>query len=288
MLQQITNKIQQAASSAIAENYNDARTMGEIEKYAFQLITINNGLFSIQKLDNLEQALKHEKDKGYTPGDFEVKYLYNLNFKVINVLTDHAIHEVKITLCDQEEFTKNLAIEARGLIEQRVREVKQAEREKYLDNPHKALNCNNPTKLLDQEVKAYISRIKEEDKKRHEQLQEKNRAERQERQQREEQARRAWIDSAGSDRLKMMVEEGYEYRLTYELERTAIDYPEFILDESGELFEWEERANPSHEALKQAKTLDAEIVWVTDPQKYAGEALKLKPEWSRYVIIKPL
>jgi len=141
--------------------------------------------------------------------------------------------------------------------------------------------------------------------------QEKDQKEREERdaakkaeQKRIEDERAAWIHQYGSERLKLMAKSNYELRQTYEIERGAIEIPDAEIDANGDKFRWNERANPSLEALKMNEELavnqkyEVGIVWVTDDQgdlspedRYyedppeAYEAIAIKPEWSRYHFI---
>jgi hypothetical protein len=89
-----------------------------------------------------------------------------------------------------------------------------------------------------------------------------------------EDERRAWIAEHGSERLKLMADAGYEYRRTYEEERAALEFPGYSL--SPDNYDRDDRANPSLEALKELKRLEAlgieaEINWVTETIKSEDE-----------------
>jgi len=120
--------------------------------------------------------------------------------------------------------------------------------------------------------------------------------------------RAAWIKQHGSERLKLMMANGYELRQTYESERGDAELPGFTIDAEGGRFDWKERGNPSLDALREERALSrkygqdrVEIVWVTneddgeddgnefdygDFEPY--EALRVLPEWSRYNFLKKI
>lgn len=114
--------------------------------------------------------------------------------------------------------------------------------------------------------------------------------------------RAAWIKQHGSERLKLMLANGYELRQTYESERGEADLPGFTIDAEGGRFDWKERGNPSLDALREERALSrkygqdrVEIVWVTNEENefdYGDfepyEALRVLPEWSRYNFLKKI
>lgn len=116
--------------------------------------------------------------------------------------------------------------------------------------------------------------------------------------------RAAWIKQHGSERLKLMLANGYELRQTYESERGEAELPGFTIDAEGGRFDWKERGNPSLDALREERALSrkygkdrVEIVWVTNEEDgnefdYGDfepyEALRVLPEWSRYNFLKKI
>lgn len=106
-----------------------------------------------------------------------------------------------------------------------------------------------------------------------------------------EDERRAWIAEHGSERLKLMADAGYEYRMTYEEERVALEFPGYSL--MPEDYDLDDRANPSLEALKELKRLkaldiEAEIRWITgyDAREEKYEAIVVDVPWCRKYLIK--
>ncbi len=78
-----------------------------------------------------------------------------------------------------------------------------------------------------------------------------------------------WIAASGSDYLKQAHELGYKITLKYIIERAALEWPGYTLDDD---YTWKERINPSPEALTEVAVLvkagvNAEIVWLTDGPK---------------------
>jgi len=110
--------------------------------------------------------------------------------------------------------------------------------------------------------------------------------------------RAAWIKQHGSERLKLMLANGYELRQTYESERGEAELPGFTIDAEGGRFDWKERGNPSLDALREERALAqkygrVEIVWVTNEEDGNDdfepyEALRVLPEWSRYNFLKKI
>ena len=123
-------------------------------------------------------------------------------------------------------------------------------------------------------------------------------AKRKAKQEAEETERAAWIAEYGSERLKLMIDENYEYRQTYEQERAAIELPGFKFDSDG--IEFRERANPTLKALKalrEFKLYNPVIIFVIETE-FGGneyedsevkfEAIKVEPAWSRKVLYKEM
>lgn len=77
---------------------------------------------------------------------------------------------------------------------------------------------------------------------------------------------RAWAAQHGSDRLKRALLYGYKCRRVYLAERAAVEFPGYHV--AKESAAWEERRNPSAEALEALTALPegtgAEIVWLTE------------------------
>ncbi len=101
-----------------------------------------------------------------------------------------------------------------------------------------------------------------------------------------------WIEEYGSNRLKMMLEKGYEYIKTYEDERTKKEFPGFFANNISNPYSWKKRENPSLEALDMLNyiedkypSLKAEIVEIIAGGYGATpsdqEEIVIKPKWSR-------
>lgn len=115
----------------------------------------------------------------------------------------------------------------------------------------------------------------------------------------------SWINKNGSDHLKKMLVGEYECRMTYEQERCKADYPGFEIDTAGKRFGWEDRANPSLNALQQAEKTKGKVVWLIgdseseefDFAQYADknemeqngcEAIVINVDWCRFSLLKSL
>lgn len=77
-----------------------------------------------------------------------------------------------------------------------------------------------------------------------------------------------WINTYGSERLKLALKYEYGYNRIYVEERLAKELPGFVIDWE-DTFEWETKLNPSHKALLilerlKEKELDAQISWWID------------------------
>ncbi|HEX9966600.1 MAG TPA: hypothetical protein VGB06_01510 [Solirubrobacterales bacterium] len=123
----------------------------------------------------------------------------------------------------------------------------------------------------------------------------------------------SWVAEHGSKRLKVAVERNYKSNRTYARERAAAEFPEFWVD-TAEHLEWEERVDPSEEALdlevrvrESIKSLgldsktDTRIVWLTEAPgavdeilEEAGEvfepqeAIVVSPYLHRYALAMPV
>lgn len=104
-----------------------------------------------------------------------------------------------------------------------------------------------------------------------------------------------WIGKHGSERLKLMLENGYELKKTYEEERAALELPGFEFDRDE--LKYSRRANPTIEALHsqiQLEKYNPEIVYVTadgddeygDFEPY--EAILVRPSWCRTPLLKAI
>jgi hypothetical protein len=100
-----------------------------------------------------------------------------------------------------------------------------------------------------------------------------------------EEDKATWVASHGSERLKLAVERGYKANRTYALERAGSEFPDFWVD-TAEDMEWNERVDPSKEALDieiqtrgTIETLglddgaDTRIVWLTEAPRGVDKKL---------------
>jgi hypothetical protein len=95
-------------------------------------------------------------------------------------------------------------------------------------------------------------------------------------------ARQAWIDEHGSEHLRRAVAAGYDCTRKYLIERSALEYPGYVLDFENTA-EWRSRSCPNLEALDEQSALLAahpgvsvDIVWLT------AEARDHKVELDEY------
>lgn len=105
-----------------------------------------------------------------------------------------------------------------------------------------------------------------------------------------------WIGKHGSERLKLMLENGYELKKTYEEERAALELPgfEYVGNSFGDDFEYSDRANPSLDALKMLKQFgeySPKIILVKSEYDAEGdfdayEAILIQPSWCRTPLLK--
>jgi hypothetical protein len=200
---------------------------------------------------------------------------------------EHAAHvEALVTeylAMTQEEFNNTplpwSAVEREACNDPRLAQ-KIAERRKHLDE-----------KEAREKAEAQMRREREERRKAEAEaeaaaLQEKREAE-----------KAAWIAEHGSERLKLAHAGGYNCHRLYLEERVTLELGEGWLVDLGKA-DWEERVNPSLEALKVATTLpkgyEGEVVWLTkEPTRgyeYEGgvpcEAVKASLPFSRHYAFK--
>jgi len=278
---------------------SEARIRSLITKiYAFK-----NGLIEYEDPQKINNFLEEEEQKGYRINDMQCEF--NLNqfsndyIKIINKITGRESEKICVAYTHIEEMTKIHARNLNNKIKDHIEAIKTDQRNKYLDNKEAAEKfladrSHRSTSLyegiLDEDVRNFISDIQQKIKEAETDRIRKKREERKAKEQKEEALRKAWIENHGSDRLKTMYKEGYEYRMTYEQERCEAEFPEFELDEAGDKFGWEDRANPSQDALDQAiahKEHGGEVVWLVLPYEPC-EAIIIKPEWSRYHLVKTI
>jgi hypothetical protein len=122
---------------------------------------------------------------------------------------------------------------------------------------------------------------------------------------------RGWISEHGSERLRAALAGGYKVNTSYTLERAESELPGFWVD-TAEDSEWEERADPSFEALAIESAarerlaaidpdLEVRIVWLTETPRSLDqkleqqgwefepqEAILVRPYLGRYVLVMPL
>jgi len=133
------------------------------------------------------------------------------------------------------------------------------------------INFENELNQLKQESeKAYelYYQCEEETKKRKEEEEKEKKIEREQK----EQEKLNWINEFGSDHLKKAVKLQYDCQRQYILERSKIEYPEFVIDFNNNA-EWNERSNPSETAIDEVFNLvetgiNAFVVWLTDYPSY--------------------
>jgi len=293
--------------SAIAELRKklneDLISEAKIRSIIHRIYTLENDLFEFKDSEQADNFLEQEGQKAYTIVDMQMNY-HIAKFrkdwiKIINKITGRKSEPIHIAYTDIEEMIKFHARSLNNKIEDHITAIKADQRNEYLGNREAAEKFLESRShrgyslyegILGEDVRNYISQVRKEIKDAEDQRIRKKREEREAKEQKEEAARKSWIENHGSDRLKTMLEEGYEYRMTYEQERCAAEYPEYELDESGEKFDWEQRANPSKNALGQAKTHKqhgGEVVWLKSHYE-PGEAVIIKPEWSRYHLVKTI
>ena len=107
----------------------------------------------------------------------------------------------------------------------------------------------------------------------------------------------AWIKLYGSDRLKIMLEEGFSLQKTYEEERAKKELPDYLICTDPDL---KPRANPSAAGLEELTRLRAlgyertsngqnyyaQLCWGTraDDEDRPGEIIAVRTPWCRYYL----
>ncbi len=98
-----------------------------------------------------------------------------------------------------------------------------------------------------------------------------------------------WLESFGSERVRLARERGYKVSSSYAKERARKELPEAWIDTAGRAV-WRERVDPSMQALRMETkvlkwmedrdmNLSSEIIWLVDPPSSMAEALaKPTPE----------
>ena len=74
----------------------------------------------------------------------------------------------------------------------------------------------------------------------------------------------AWIEQHGSQHLKDATAAGYDCQREYVIQRAAKEFPGFEVDFNGKAG-WQSRPCPSPTALKLAKKVSGDVVWLTEP-----------------------
>lgn len=282
----------------------------------YQKFIAKQGLTRING-DDLRKTLKfleNVKEKGYKIA--EIKAIYdNLSYgdMVLNVPNGLRCR-IKVSIPDTSNLTRELYEMWKEREAKAEKEYKEKMRRKYLNNEEAAQKfirgavinyrtdaqrgtLKDKIRKYDKETQNYILDVFNEIRQKAEQK-EQERKERQDREEKQQKEKENWIKKHGSERLNLMLDGGYEYSQTYEIERGQKEFPDYAYNRAGERFYIEERANPRLKALKIAKNLeekgcDAKVVWIEGEREDPGylveikrEAVAVYPDWSRYLFIK--
>lgn len=220
----------------------------------------------VTDLNILEPKIsKYYKKFGFTASNGKIYYTeYNHENLVMFEIEKGSIKEVKKVVHFDEPMSVDVLIKWDN---ERIETLKNKEKmlKEELDRLYKEkeIELENMKCIIEEENEkrknSFINRIEnkiKEDKER----------ERKSEMYKKEKA--AWINKNGSEKLKKAYKLGYDCQRSYVLERSGIEFPEYIVDFNNTAH-FKERVNPSLEALEEVEELldkgyDAEIVWLTD------------------------